>query len=50
MIQTLLLATAFYIGEVENGTSHRDCFYEYLGRRYTITISWYKMCPMNINI
>ncbi len=50
MIQTLLLATAFYIGEVENGIFHRDCFYDYLGRRYTITIPWAKMCPMSIDI
>lgn len=50
MIQTLLLATAFYIGEAENGTFHRDCYYDYLGTRYTITIPWSSMCPMSIQV
>lgn len=46
----MMMASAFLIGEVENGVMHKDCIYEYMGTRYTITIESYKMCPISIKV
>lgn len=49
MIQVTMML-AFLIGEVDNGLMHKDCIYESVGMRYTITIKNYKLCPLSIDI
>ena len=40
---------AFLVGEYTTGQT-KQCIYESLGNHYTITISFYKLCPITINI
>ena len=42
-------ARAFYVGETKSGMT-KQCHYEYLGERYSITIANYKLCPMSIEV
>jgi hypothetical protein len=46
---TAYAATAFFTGERTTGTT-KQCYYEYLGDTYTITIGGIKMCPMSIEV
>ncbi len=41
--------TAFLVGELVTGMT-KQCFYDYLGSQYTITIDAYKLCPITINV
>lgn len=41
--------TAFLTGEQETGMT-KQCFYDYLGSTYTITIDSYKLCPLTIQV
>lgn len=42
-------ATAFYVGERQTGLT-KQCFYDYAGNGYTITIKSYAICPMTIEV
>lgn len=42
-------ATAFLVGEQVTGMT-KQCFYDYLGSTYTITIDSYKLCPLTIRV
>lgn len=42
-------ATAFYVGERATGLT-KQCFYDYAGNGYTITIKSYAICPMTIEV
>jgi hypothetical protein len=41
--------TAFYTGERTTGMT-KQCYYDYLGNQYTITLDSYKLCPLNITV
>ena len=40
---------AFKSGEAVTGMT-KQCFYNYLGSTYTITIKSYELCPITINL
>ena len=42
-------ATAFYTGERDTGFT-TQCFYDYLGDRYTHTIGFAQLCPLSIQV
>ena len=44
-----IAGTAFKTGEALTGMT-KQCFYNYLGSTYTITIKSYQLCPFTINI
>lgn len=46
---TLITALAFLVGEYQTGMT-KQCVYEHLGSRYTITIEGYKLCPISIEV
>ena len=41
--------TAFLTGEKTTGMT-KQCFYDYLGSEYTITIKAHKLCPLSIKV
>jgi len=42
-------AIAFKTGEVVTGNT-KQCYYEYLGQQYIMTIKSYQLCPLIINV
>ncbi len=42
-------ATAYFVYEVDTGMT-KQCVYDYLGSKYTITISSIGLCPMSIEV
>lgn len=49
MISLIFAATAFLSGELETGMT-KQCFYDYLGSQYTITIDAIRLCPLTIQV
>jgi len=59
MTKTLLLliflsapayaGTAFKTGEVLTGMT-KQCYYDYLGMQYIITVKSYQLCPLTIQV
>ena len=41
--------TAFLTGEQTTGMT-KQCFYDYLGSTYTLTVDSYKLCPLTIEV
>jgi hypothetical protein len=44
-----LLAISFLVGEIKTNMT-KQCIYNYLGNKYTITVSSVEFCPMQIEI
>jgi hypothetical protein len=49
MKQLIVFGLAFLVGEYQTGMT-KQCIYDYLGSKYTITIDSYKLCPMSIDV
>lgn len=49
MTSLIFAAIAFLTGEVVTGMT-KQCYYDYLGNQYVITIDSYKLCPLTIQI
>jgi len=41
--------TAFLTGENTTGTT-KQCYYNYLGSSYTITVQSFRLCPLTIEV
>lgn len=46
---TVFAATAFKSGEQQTGQT-KQCFYNFAGNTYTITVKSYELCPLSINV
>ena len=44
---TAFAATAFKVGEEVTGLT-KQCYYEFAGSRYTITVKSHQLCPLSI--
>lgn len=42
-------ARAMYVGETVTGQT-KQCYYEYFGSRYTITVGALQWCPLSIEV
>lgn len=49
MIYSIVMTLAFLVGEYQTGMT-KQCIYESMGNKYTITISAVKLCPLTIDV
>jgi hypothetical protein len=49
MKYTLILAIALLVGQQQTGMT-KQCYYNYAGSTYTITVSSVQLCPMTIEV
>lgn len=45
-----LLATAFFVREIQTGGMTKQCEYQYLGNTYIRTVPVVSICPLTIEV